>query len=795
MYEDLQKDPIKVLDTLKTDEIADIIEKANNAYYQTDKPLFTDDIYNQIYDYLSYKSPDHPILLKVGTILKGKKEKLPYFMGSLNKIKDEGDTLNKWKKVYKNSYVISDKLDGNSAMYMVKNGKKRLWSRGNGEYGQNLTHFIPYINNLPDIKSDDSVTVRGEIIISKADFEKIKGLGANPRNIISGYLNNKQPNVAISKVAQFIAYELIMPIKKPSSGISYMEDLDFKTVWNRQIDEDDMNKEYLISTFKDRRIKSQFAIDGIVVMHNSTHPRVATNPKYGFAFKSINLQTDITAEVHTVEWNITKDKILFPTILFFPKKLNGNIYNRVSGYNAKYIVDNKIGPGSKINIFLSGDIIPTIRNSTPSFSNNPQLPKIDYKWDKAGINIKKKTSDNNDDDIMLKNLEYFFEYFPIKSFGPGTIKKLFDAGYKSVKSILSITINQILKIKGFQKKSAEKLWGNIEKRKNMTFDTLPLMKASNMFKKVPEKKIKIIIDFIPQIITKRYIPYDSELTSIKSIRQNTADKFISGIEKFWDFIDSNSIECNGKFKDDSKKNDKNIDKNTIKIMDKNFLIEDHCDEWRKNKTIHPGNGQKIVGNGAVYKLFEKKCIDKINEKPLKNFNTLKTLVENAKPDKIDLKSQIVKLRDINTIKMTVDDVFYFIYQQKYYDGKENIFFPDNANLFFQKNKNYTVIELWNSIIQFLDNSKMNSKLFTSEKVQIEKLKLIYDDDSTKISNNNSSIKKRMAKKESFQMYSDFYINILPLIIIPIRNHYPNTKFNVKFMRNRVFDYLKKTSIQ
>lgn len=784
----LQHNAKETLDSLKTDQIADILEKANYAYFQSDKPLFTDDIYDKIREYLSIKFPNHPVLSRIGSALKNeKKQKLPYFMGSLNKIKDEGSALQKFKKTYGGSYIISDKLDGNSALYMVKDGKKSLWSRGDGSYGRNISNFIPYIRNLPNIKDNNQVSVRGEIIISKEDFDKVKAFGTNPRSIITGFLLAKEPHQIISKVAQFIAYELITPHVKPIVGISYLEDYGFKIVWNRKLDEDDMTKEYLISIFKDRKVKSIFEIDGLAVVHNLIHPRPTTNPKYAFAFKSIGLQMDVNVEVYQVEWNITKDKILAPVVLFFPTKINGANYNKVNGYNAKYIVDNKIGPGSKLVIFLSGDIIPIIRSSTPSFNDKPQLPKVNYKWNKSGINIKIQHEGNNsnDDDnpVAFKTLEYFFQNLDIQGLGPGTIKKLFDAGHKNPNSILNITNDDLLQIKGFKNKSAQKLLSAIKMRKSKKFDPLLLMKASNLFNKIPDKKIQIIIDFIPQIITKRYIPYDSELMTIKSIKQKTAELFISGIEKFWDFIDKNHLKCPDNNVEQLNDKDETV---TNKIsVDKNKLIKDYCDQWLKNKNIHPGNGQKIINNSLVYRLFEKECIEKKNVENIKKNNTNTIKISNFKTFvKKDWIEKSVKFSKPEIVKLIIDDIHYFIYHIKYYDT-ENIFPLSDAESYFQNNKMYTIGELWNSIKFFIDNSKnRTSKIFTDEKIITNKLSYDYK---------NSDLFKNIVmkiNKGGFHSESDFFINALPFLIIKSRIDYPHKKFNEKFIQNKVFDILQ-----
>jgi NAD-dependent DNA ligase len=87
-------------------------------------------------------------------------------MGSLDKIKDDAKTIEKWRKKYSGDCVISDKLDGNSGLLVMnpKTGANTLYSRGDGEYGQDLSGILKYIK-LPKVK--ETCAVRGELIISK----------------------------------------------------------------------------------------------------------------------------------------------------------------------------------------------------------------------------------------------------------------------------------------------------------------------------------------------------------------------------------------------------------------------------------------------------------------------------------------------------------------------------------------------------------------------------------------------------------------------------------------------------
>jgi len=177
---------VKALEAVPIKDVVQLIRDANNAYYNIGKPLLTDDLYDVVKDYLIQKDPQNPVLKEVGAVVEGVKVTLPEYMGSLDKIRDDPKALLSWKKKYPGEVIVSDKLDGNSALYYIdKKGKVSLYSRGDGIQGQDVSKLLPYINlPVPD-KSLFPLAVRGEMIISKADWKPISHRGANAQEFCS----------------------------------------------------------------------------------------------------------------------------------------------------------------------------------------------------------------------------------------------------------------------------------------------------------------------------------------------------------------------------------------------------------------------------------------------------------------------------------------------------------------------------------------------------------------------------------------------------------------------------------
>ena len=298
----LTKDTDNVLSSMDKNDIAKLIQEANYAYYNTSNPLFSDNLYDVIRDRLKIIDPKHPVLKDVGAgvaATDSRKEKLPFYMGSLDKIKnDDANVLMKFKGKYPGSYVVSDKLDGNSALLVIDGGVVKLYSRGDGKIGQNITSIIPHIKGIPSgLKTDKNVAVRGELIISRDDFRAVAHKGANARNMVAGVINAKLPDMEVLSMVQFVGYELINPDDLPiEKQLKHLKCMGLKVVHHEVLSEKDLTEARLSQILVGRRNESPFEVDGIVVFHNKPHTRsVGSNPDYAFAFK--NVQTMERGEV------------------------------------------------------------------------------------------------------------------------------------------------------------------------------------------------------------------------------------------------------------------------------------------------------------------------------------------------------------------------------------------------------------------------------------------------------------------------------------------------------------------
>lgn len=537
--EEFFKDPFDFIETATIDELIEIAIIADKAFFNGES-IMTDEEYDLIIDRIKVIDPNNNYLIKVGApisdnqiITSKNKVVLPYKMGSMDKIRPEHiDQLNNFKKKYPQDWIVSDKLDGVSALLIIEpNNKAKLYTRGNGLIGTDISNLLSIIN-IKIKKTNTTIVIRGELIISKKNFAKYKDEMANARNMVSGIVNAKNIDKKKAKDIDFVAYEMLEPWSSFSNQYSKLGEINMKVVHHTPLL--DLTFIHLSEILKKRKIESDYECDGIIICYNNPIIRIetATNPDYAFAFKNLADQDSAIVKVIDVEWNISKDGYIKPRLVLEPTKLSGVIISHVTAFNAKYILENKIGPGTIIKLVRSGDVIPHILEIIKQ-SNQAQMPEINFKWNDSGVDI---IADANSNEQKIKELAFFCSKLDIKNISEGVITKFIQAGIDSIPKILSVTKNELETVENFKDKMINKIFSSIHDRaKTMTL--VEFMIASNTFGHgIGEKKIKKILDTYPDIIyqyiEKNDILLIDQIKTIDGFDTITATKFIKSMPIF-----------------------------------------------------------------------------------------------------------------------------------------------------------------------------------------------------------------------------------------------------------------------
>jgi len=595
LVENFKKHGISILEKLNITELYSLLKEANDMYYN-DVPIMTDNEFDVIQEYTTDKfSKDKKIDQFIGNIgaplreVVKNKVKLPYFMGSMNKIKPDTQALTSWCTKYNGPYVISCKLDGVSGLYTTEGNKPKLYTRGDGIEGQDVSHLIPYLFSfIPDTAEKmKNIVIRGEFIMTNKIFnDKYKTLFSNPRNLVAGIVNRIVIDEKINDI-DFVAYEVIKPILKPSDQMKLLEYINVKTVFNENVSI--ISNNFLSQKLINCRnpLLNQYQIDGIIVSDDHIYERKNANPDNSFAFKMVLSDQIAEAKVVNVIWTPSKHGYLKPRVQIQPINLGGVCIEFATGFNGAFIYDNKIGVGSIIEIIRSGDVIPHIRKITVP-CDTPLMPSVPFIWNDSHVDIMLQDI-STDLTVKEKNIIGFFRGIGVEGLSSGNVSRIVSTGFDTVIKIINMSINDFLTVEGFQSKMANKLHQGIKDKLNNA-SIVSILSSCNLFGRgFSNTKIQLIIQSYPDIIVSNETNElkKIKISSIKGMSDKTADLFLEGIPMFLIFLKESGL--NYKLLNYSKE-DKIID-NTNPLYGKTIVMSGFRDE--KIINYLKNNGSKL----------------------------------------------------------------------------------------------------------------------------------------------------------------------------------------------------------
>lgn len=312
--------------------------KLANSAYASGNPYMTDEGYDRLWRIVYETDPSCPHLYHTANnpnLPGGTAPHAHPIMGTQKafNLEDLKPFLQRFKD---QTLVLEPKYDGCAAvLYKMPEGKFKLLLEGDGQAGRDVTHHLPslYYAFLP--RSINSV----EIIIPNASWDK--AYGKNQRNTVSGWINRgKFPDNMTAEMVSHTYGNLTHHVTNPSQ-----DDLD----------------ELLMTLFE--AWSKEYPLDGIMIKVADPMMRLqvghnGTAYKWSIAWKP-PIQT-ATTTVTAIEWNVSRQGRVIPTVVHNPIDLCSTTNTRVTGNNAKWLRDMGIGVGVKIKVGKAGEIIPKI---------------------------------------------------------------------------------------------------------------------------------------------------------------------------------------------------------------------------------------------------------------------------------------------------------------------------------------------------------------------------------------------------------------------------------------------------
>ena len=536
-FSTLEYDWELIVKKLSNNELEELLNKLDDYYYNGEA-IISDEIYEKILDYyVKITGKSRTKFGHVNTVVHGTKIKLPLHMGSMSKVKPGSSELNSYLSTYTNNKCIMDKLDGTSLLCDFSNIQSpKAYTRGNGTYGHDVSRLIPYIrgiNNSEQYKIDGFV--RGELIVSKQDWEKIKHRGANARNFVSGVINRKNIDKDDLKYVQFIAYEFYCG--HPITILEQLDQLELHkfTVVTHYTYENENLADALPSILKYYKEESKYEIDGIIIQDIGCYNRnTSGNPKYAKAFKMDSICDSAIIQISNIIWEPSKNGSLKPIVIIPPTNLSGVIIQRITAYNASFVEKNKLGKGAIIEIIRSGDVIPKIINVVKS--SDITWPEEEYIWDNnhTDIFILNKSDSK---EVNIRQIEHFIKVAGISFFKIGQIKKAYEVGViKSCDDLIKITKEDLLKIDGLKDKSASKIINSFNENCN-NIPIYTLAAATPYFPGLGSRRIEEISKNINNFMDLELDELKTRIVKLDGFSNKTTELFIGGLINFRKFYD------------------------------------------------------------------------------------------------------------------------------------------------------------------------------------------------------------------------------------------------------------------
>ena len=476
-------------------ELYELIDKYNYHYYQLNESLISDYEFDQLLrelrdledDFPQFKRLNSPTQ-KVGGYVDQRfvKETLNPPMISLDNVFNEEELRNFDQRIKDSvkggySYVCELKIDGLAISLEYNPQLTKAVTRGDGKIGENVTHNVLTIKDLPK-QVEQPMIVRGEVYISKANFLKVNEFSdkeyKNPRNLASGTIRQLDSNVAKERKLDVFCYGLV---NAPDYGfdtyyeaMQYLKQLGFRT--NEQLKLCNSIDEVIhyINTITDMRETLDYEIDGIVIKVNeyklqeqlgntSKYPRWAT----AYKFKSSRATTTLEDILLTVgrSGKITPNAILTPTYLM------GSVISRATLHNLNYIQEKDIRIGDQVEIIKAGDVIPRVEQVV-MIERKDQKPYImPTTCPVCHTELVKVEADHYCPNVNCaarheEGLVHFISRnaLNIDGLGEKTIIKLIELGkVKEYVDIYRLTSDDLYELEGFKDKSVNNALNSIKK--------------------------------------------------------------------------------------------------------------------------------------------------------------------------------------------------------------------------------------------------------------------------------------------------------------------------------------------
>lgn len=396
-------------------ELRKQVEYHAKRYYDDDNPEITDFEYDMMMLELRTLESQFPELItkdsltqKVGGTVKEGFQKVEHEvpLQSLQDVFDFDEIEAFDERVKKQAeengienpqYVVETKIDGLSAALEYVNGKfVRGATRGNGLVGEDVTENLKTIKTIPQELSEKiNITVRGEVFISKKDFEEMnqereeneEETFANARNAAAGSLRQLDSNITKNRPLDIYIFNVQKIEGKEFNShyeeLEYLRKLGFNVnpVLIPCKDTEEVIK--AIQKIGEDRENLTFGIDGAVVKVDDLNLRkimgtTSKVPKWAIAYKYPPERKETILK--DITFQVGRTGVITPMAILEPVKVAGSTISKTTLHNEDFVKEKGLKIGDRVIIQKAGDVIPEIVEAVVSKRTGEEkdfeMPKV-----------------------------------------------------------------------------------------------------------------------------------------------------------------------------------------------------------------------------------------------------------------------------------------------------------------------------------------------------------------------------------------------------------------------------------
>lgn len=492
----------------RINELTEQLNQWNKAYYEEDKPVVTDAVYDKAMKELEaleaefphWKRPDSPTLRVGGRAVEGfdhVTHRLPLL--SLGNTFSAAELMDFHQRLIKEGveapdYVVEWKIDGLTVALEYENGRlMRGATRGDGRVGEDITENLKTVKAIPlVIPYSGNLVVRGEAYMPKKEFallneereEAGEALFANPRNAAAGSLRQLDPKITAKRRLSMFAYDIVygegeLP-QTQIDTLSFLKEQGFLVngQWEHLADMRDVA--VLLERKAEERRELIYDTDGLVFKLNDFQYRdligyTAKAPRFSIAYKFPPEEKETTLK--DIEITLGRTGVLTPLGHLEPVFLAGSLISRVSLHNGDYITEKDLRVGDRVIIHKAGDVIPEVVCSLPEKRDESSapfaFPEVCPVCGESVVRLEDEVAlrciNESCPGRMKENIKHFISKnaMDIEGLGPSIAEALLKNGLiKDVGDIYKLKKEDLVALDKMGEKSADNLLAAAEKSKN-----------------------------------------------------------------------------------------------------------------------------------------------------------------------------------------------------------------------------------------------------------------------------------------------------------------------------------------